>query len=850
MLKRLWILTTAAVLAAAAAAQAQSPESYKLPPREVVDILDHPPTPYVSVSPDHRWVLLMHRSSMPSIEEVSRPMMRLAGQRFDPSTNGPTIARSRLITHFTFKHVSQGGRVPVLTDDSSGRLDFLGWSPDGNRIAFSRTTSQGIELWVASVPEKAPSDDPEKEREEARRRRAEGGEEASAEEEEDPMVPPVQASRLGQGYLNAVMGSPCIWSTDSSALLCRYVPMDRGAPPAASQVPSGPVILESAKGKSQVRTYQDLLEDEHDEELFAHYVSSRLFWVGVEDGQRRPLGEAALYDSVRISPNGRYLLVERIVPPFSRLVPHYYFPRTYQVWDRDGRQVKEVARLPLRDKVPIGGVPTGMRSLDWADALPDTLTWMEALDGGDPRREAELRDKIMMLPAPFDSQPAEMLRTEERARWLAWTQTGAAMVVEMNRRKQFIRSWLAEPGEGGQWDLVKLDERGLYDAYADPGSPVRTNSPSGHSLIMQEGDWILLSGRGASPQGDRPFLDRYNIRSEETHRLFQSGPGTYETVSEVLDGEGTRLITRLETPTDPPNYLLRDLESGRSHAITAFTDPAPEMRQVKKELITYERADGIELSGTLYLPAGYQSGTRLPVVMWAYPREYNDPDIAGQVRGSTSRFTNFRGPSHLFFLTQGYAVLDGPAMPVVGEQGNDTFVEQLVMNAEAAIDKLVEMGVADPDRIGIGGHSYGAFMTANLLAHSDLFRAGIARSGAYNRSLTPFGFQNERRTFWEAPQIYFSMSPFMHAEKLDEPILLIHGQADNNSGTFPIQSERLYHALNGLGGTARLVMLPNESHGYRARESVLHCLAEMIEWFNQYVKEAPRRVYQETQSRD
>ncbi|HSR69604.1 MAG TPA: prolyl oligopeptidase family serine peptidase [Acidobacteriota bacterium] len=849
MPKRSWLLIVLLACVTVGTALAQDPENYRMPPAEVVDILDHPPTPYVSVSPDHRWVLLLHRASMPSIEEVSRPILRLAGMRFDPSTNGSIIARSPLITRLTFKHISQGGRVPILLDSKQGRLGFASWSPDGSRIAFTRTTSQGIELWAAEVPQEVPSD-------EARQRRGDeqgdGDEdEAQEEDEEDPTIPPVQARRLGHAHLNAIMGFPCTWATDSASLLCRFVPEDRGAPPLPPQVPSGPVVLESDEGKSQVRTYQDLLEDRHDEELFAHYVSSRLYWVDVSDGRRRPLGEAALYDSVRISPDGRFLLVERITPPFSRSVPHYYFPRSFEVWDRDGRLVHEVARLPLHDQVPIGGVPTGPRNISWAEAQPATLSWREALDGGNPRSEAEHRDKLMLLDAPFQDQPREMLRTEERTRGWDWTQTGAALVTEMNRRKQFIRSWLAEPGQDGRWNLTKLDERGLYDAYADPGDPVSAPTESGHSLIIQQGDWILLSGRGASPQGDRPFLDRYNVRSQEKQRLFQSGPGTYETVSEVLDPQGTRIITRLETPTDPPNYLLRNLESGRSHAITAFTDPAPQLRQVKKQLVTYARADGIELSGTLYLPAGYQQGTRLPVVMWAYPREYNDPDIAGQVRGSTNRFTNFRGPSHLFFLTQGYAVLDGPAMPVVGEEGNDTFVEQLVMNAEAAIDKLVEMGVADPDRIGIGGHSYGAFMTANLLAHSDLFRAGIARSGAYNRTLTPFGFQNERRTFWEAPEVYFSMSPFMHAHKLDEPILLIHGQADNNSGTFPIQSERLYHALNGLGGTARLVMLPNESHGYRARESVLHAVAEMIDWFDHYVKNAPRRVFsEETQSRD
>jgi dipeptidyl aminopeptidase/acylaminoacyl peptidase len=195
-------------------------------------------------------------------------------------------------------------------------------------------------------------------------------------------------------------------------------------------------------------------------------------------------------------------------------------------------------------------------------------------------------------------------------------------------------------------------------------------------------------------------------------------------------------------------------------------------------------------------------------------------------------------------LTQGYAIFDGPTMPIVGkgETANDTYVEQLVTSAQAAVDKAVEMGIADRDRIGVGGHSYGAFMTANLLAHSEIFRAGVARSGAYNRTLTPFGFQNERRTFWEVPQVYSRMSPFFYADKINEPILLIHGEMDDNSGTFPIQSERLFMALKGHGATVRYVTLPYEAHGYLARESVLDTAAEMLNWLDKWVKGAAPRT--------
>jgi len=313
----------------------------------------------------------------------------------------------------------------------------------------------------------------------------------------------------------------------------------------------------------------------------------------------------------------------------------------------------------------------------------------------------------------------------------------------------------------------------------------------------------------------------------------------------LLTDDAAQFITRRETPTDAPNYFIRSAgASADRKPLTQFPDATPQLRGIKKQLVTYKRADGVQCSFTLYLPPNYKEGTRLPTVVWAYPLEFNDAGTAGQITGSTQRTTQIVGPSHLFFLLEGYAVLDNATMPVVGdpETVNNTYVEQIVMSAKAAIDKATEMGVTDPERVGVGGHSYGAFMTANLLAHSDLFRAGIARSGAYNRTLTPFGFQSERRTLWEAPDMYIRVSPFMVAQKINEPILMIHGEADDNTGTFPIQSERMYQALKGHGATVRLVMLPFEAHGYSGRESIDHVLYEMLSWFDKYVKNAPPRA--------
>jgi dipeptidyl aminopeptidase/acylaminoacyl peptidase len=445
-----------------------------------------------------------------------------------------------------------------------------------------------------------------------------------------------------------------------------------------------------------------------------------------------------------------------------------------------------------------------------------------------------------VLQAPFDGPPSEWLKFEHRYQSMAWTSANVAVVMEFERATRTRRTWFVEKGVARRAWEVSAEDR-----YRDPGRPViGPRFGGGPGVIMQVGETIFLEGDGASPQGDRPFLDRLNVRTLDTERVFQCEGESYEAVIGVLADNGRSLLTRYETTAQPPNYVVRDLVSRSERPLTRFTDPAPQLAGVRREFITYLRKDGVKLSGTLYLPPGYQKGQRLPLVMWAYPREFTDPALAGQLSGSPYRFTTYAGASHLFFLTQGYAVLDDPSMPIVGpgETANDTYVEQLVASAQAAIDKVVEMGVADRDRIGVGGHSYGAFMTANLLAHSRLFRAGIARSGAYNRTLTPFGFQSERRTFWEVPDTYATMSPFWHADAVKDPILLIHGEADDNPGTFPIQSERFYMALKGHGATVRYVTLPNEAHGYLARESVLHTLYEMISWFDRYVKNAGPRT--------
>jgi dipeptidyl aminopeptidase/acylaminoacyl peptidase len=784
--------------------------TYKMPPKAIADLVDAPLTPGISVDPNGGWMLLMDQDALPSIAELSQPELRIAGMRINPRTNG--MSRTRPFSGLKLMKIEDGTESAIagLPDDPS--ILNVSWSPDGSHVAFTLTRDTGIELWVA-----------------------------------DPQT--ARAKRVSDTYLNGTYrGSPFYWLSDNQTLICKIIPSDRGAAPEAPTVPAGPVIKENIGKLAPARTYQDLLKNPFDETLFEYYLGSEVARVTL-DGTVTPIGQAGLIRQARPAPNGKYILVQTMHRPFSYLVPYSRFPNRIEIWDLDGNVVREIVDLPLAEEVPISfdAVQTGPRAIGWRTDSPATVYWTEAQDGGDPRKDVEVRDRVVMLAEPFSGDPTPLVSLGLRFQGVQWGSDDLALVWERWRKNRNIRTWLVKPGTPDAEPTLLFD-RSYEDRYSDPGIPILHHTPSGNSVLLtaNEGKTIFFSGEGASREGNRPFLDEFDLASRQAKRLWQSEAPHYEYVEELLDMKGARLLTRRESNTEPPNFFLRDLGKKDVRQLTQFPHPAPQLADVDKELIRYDREDGVKLTATLYLPPGYtpEQGP-LPMLMWAYPREYKSADAAAQVTDSPYRFLRFRPGTHFNFLAMGYAILDNPTMPIIGEgdkEPNDFYVEQLVSSAKAAVDEVVRRGVAHRDRIAIGGHSYGAFMTANLLAHSDLYRAGVARSGAYNRSLTPFGFQAEERTFWQAPEIYFAMSPFMHAQKVNEPILLIHGMADNNSGTFPVQSERFYHALKGHGATARLVMLPHESHGYRARESLMHMYWEMNEWLEKFVKNAPPRT--------
>lgn len=781
----------------------QTDLTYQVPPKEIVDIVDAAPSPSITFNHSSDMLAILDRASMPSIDDLANPELRIGGTRIDPVINGRS--RSRYFTGITITNIDGSRKVRVKGLPQKPKIGNFTWSPDDQKIAFTLITPKGIELWFASEP---------------------GWE----------------AQRLTDYKMNQTMLYRFLWLPDSEGIIAGFVVPERGNHPVKSTVPEGPVIQETAGNMAAVRTYQDLLKDRNDEEVFEFYTTSQLIRIGM-DGKAALIGEPGMYASINTSPDGTYILVEQIRKPFSYLVPYRRFPQTVEIWDIDGKLVHQVANIPLTENIPKGfdAVQMSPRSFNWRSDVPSTVYWVEAKDGGDPRKEAEIRDQVYFLEAPFSGKPKELVNTKLRYSGITWGKENIALVTESWRETRQRITSSFNPYSSEMTKKVVFD-LSTEDRYNDPGSFVRKENEYGRSVLLfaDNAKSLYLAGRGASAEGNRPFLDKFNISTGKTTRLWRSEAPYYESFEEFIDEKKGIILTNRQSVTEPPNYFLRNLKNNKLTQVTHVENPYPQLKDVKKELVKYEREDGVQLTFELYLPAGYtvEDGP-LPTLLWAYPREFKSAASAGQVSSSPYTFSYISPTSQLLFVTQGYAILNNAAFPIIGEgdeQPNDTFIKQLVANGAAAIDKAVEMGVTDRERVAVGGHSYGAFMTANLLAHSRLFAAGIARSGAYNRTLTPFGFQAEPRTYWEAPDIYYNMSPFMHADQVKDPLLMIHGIADNNSGTFPIQSERFYSALKGHGATARLVMLPHESHGYQARESVLHMLWETHQWLEKYVK--------------
>ena len=791
------------------AQQTEAPEAentWQQPAEEIMEVLNAPQLPWVWTSPRGTHMIMADPISYPTLEELAAPMHELAGIRVNPKNN-----------NFHGRHGGTSARL--LAIESKKEIDFklpekaelmsVSWTADGEKYALTVDHKDHLGLWVGSV-DAAPK-------------------------------------KLEGIHLNPLLGDEVTWLPDQEHLLIRKIP-NRGAVPEAPAIPAGPIIKKGADASAR-STYEarNLLETAHDDKLFEYHAAQELVVLDPMTKTTETLGESAIYGDVSYSPDGKYILVEKLKGPWSHEVAYWRFAHTIEVWDSSGDMVATIADLPLADAVPVHGVPEGPRSVRWRATSPHTLYWTEALDGGNPVAEVPHRDKLMRLEAPFSGTPEQVFKAKHRIVSSSyWGEDGLMMLVERERIKRRIYAWLLDVDKGTERLWYELDQS---DQYNDPGRPEMRQLDNGQWVVHQSKGGIYFSGPGASEQGNRPFLDLKDVTTGKTERLFRASPEKYEYFVAFAGGDD-QFVLRSESPTEVPNYYLADIgkkvkaEDGegtrkiKREPITEFTDPTPQLREIKTEIVTYEREDGVTLNFKLKLPPGYQEGEARPTVLYAYPLEYSSAGVAGQVRGSDKRFMRIWGPSHLYFLLNGYVVLDQTAMPMVGdpETTYDTFVEQLVDDAEAAVNKAVEMGVADKDKIGVIGHSHGGLMVANLLAHTDLFKAGIARSGSYNKTNQPFGFQSERRSLFDARDVYIQVSPTFFADKVNEPVLIIHGNSDSNPGTLTPQSEVFYEAVRGSGGTARLVLLPFEDHGYRAKETVEHVLWEQLRWFDKYVK--------------
>ena len=807
------LLTFGLLLLPATAPQAQ----YRQPPEPLLGVMRAQLPAVPRLDPTGTTVLLVQQGQYPGIERVAEPYLKLAGVRIEPSAHTRHDMSSgygirTCLEGFSLLDVGSSAITPVsLPKDACP--GWPQWSPDGQRFAFANTTAERVELWIGEVAD-------------GKTRRVEG----------------VQ--------LNPILESTVQWLGARDALIVKAVPADTGPAPQRAAVPPGPEIKDATGDSGESSTYEarDTLSSPEDEDQFEYWARAQLLRVDARTGQWTAVGEPGVIGEVDAAPDGRHVLFDVLQRPYSYVVTWSRFARNVSVLDLDTGKTTVLASLPAAESVPVRGVPTGPRSFEWRDNEPATLLFAEALDEGNWKNEVPQRDRILQWRAPFKKPAQEIARTTQRYAGLSWFEKGSkALLAEYDANRSWYEVRLVDADKPKAVGRV-LWSQSLDERYADPGNPVMRRLANGAAVLLERNGQLFLSGSGASPEGDRPFLDRYNLATGKTERLFRSERTAYERfVGFVADGE--RFMTWHESVTQPPNAYLRRLGAALTDApeneavyaseavaLTRFPDPAPLVRQVEKRLVHYTRKDGVPLSFTLYTPPGYEEGTRVPAILYAYPMDYADPSQAGQVRGSEHTFT--RLANYRLLLLAGYAIIDNAAFPIVGDPKNayDTYLEQLVANAEAAVDKAVELGVVDRERIGITGHSHGVLMTANLLAHTDLFRAGVASSGGYNKTLTPFGFQNERRSFWAAPKVYDEASAWFHADKINEPLLIVHGADDANPGTEVTQSPRLFQAIRGLGGTTRLVMLPYEPHWYTARESNEHFVTEMLDWFDRYVK--------------
>lgn len=778
---------------------------YQKPPKEILDLVDVKPVPSPYINRTGSKIVFVENADRMTLEMLAEPELKLAGLRINP--NNHNRARTNPAVGIYIQEVSTGTKTTIKGLPTDLKISYAGYSPRENYFTFVNCLQDKMELWVIDLKTN-------------------------------------EASKVQDRIVSAALVNPYEWSPDDATLYF-FERINKGVYKEDKVLPTGPAIQETSGKKSTIRTYQDLLKNKADEDKFDFYATVKISAYNPAAKTARDFLPAKVYTYMSVSPDGKYVLTGELQKPYSYLLPSDFFPYAVNVSDASGKQVKEICKKPLRDNIPQGfdATETGIRDVQWRSDMGSSLVYVEAQDGGDPKKEAQYRDEVYNWEAPFTSKANLIARTVNRFSSIDFGPDGIGIMRDGWWKTRSTKIYLLNAKEMlGQKVIFEYSNE---DAYKLPGNFVVSKNAEGHYSLLTDARYtkLYLTGEGYSPEGKKPFIDEYDLKTNKTKRLWQAdGKSTYERMVRIVDIQKGEIITRVESKTKYPNYFLRSfINKKMPKQITFYENPYKSIENISKQKIEYTREDGVKLFATLYLPAGYDKTKdgRLPMLVHAYPTEFKDDKATGQIKDSPHEFVYINWGSPVFWVQRGYAILDNAQFPIIGkgtEEPNDTYIEQLVANGRAAIKAAYDLGVCDSARVAVMGHSYGAFMTANLLAHSNLFAAGIARSGAYNRTLTPFGFQSEERTYWQATDVYNKMAPFNYADKINEPLLMIHGDADNNPGTFTLQSERLYQAIKGLGGTARLVLLPFESHGYAAKENIYHMLWEMDSWLEKYVK--------------
>ncbi len=780
-------LALVSIATASAATETETETSlYRMPSDAVIQLLTAPAPAQPLIHARSGNIALLETDKVISQRRLLAPRIGLAGVRLDPVTGitdiEPMVRQITLVRADGHGAEQVAGAPPTKpatwTAEGESRFTFVQFSPDGARLSALRVaTGKPSELWIYDIA--------------------------------------TGRTRKVSSHVSPVWGNPCEW-VDADALLCRMRPKRPPALPEPST--DGPVVVDHAGDTLPTRTYTMLLENGYDDALFEHYFTVELARISSKGKVERLGVSPGLIKHFEVAPSGQYVLLRRLQPPYPRLVPAPRFPATVEVWDlAAGKRIyqSEPVGFGIEDSDEYGAE---LDSIQWQPDQPATAGYLYRR----PLKDGAVEYQWRTLQASPTAKPVVLARSDSRILSFGWSSAGTPWHLSRGQQGETVLTVLLPEGNNILWHGDRSDRA------ADPGRALRVDGQQGP--VLEHDGRIFLTGDGLTAAGPRPFLNSVDIRSGETRQLWLAEDGVYEPVLAILDPAQEAWLTRRETETRPPQ--LNRVQQGTVSTLYSAGDPYPALQKVERRRIEYPRADGVTLRATLYLPKSNDAPKPLPTLIWIYPREYDDPAQAEQLDSKAFRFHNIVGPSAIAATLAGYAVVVSPTVPILSTDDGNGYLPQLVASTDALVDFLVEQNISHPGRIAIGGRSYGAFSAANLLIHSDKFASGIAMSGAYNRTLTPFGFQHEKRSFWEATDYYSSISPFFHANQVKKPLLLVHGGEDPNPGTPKAQARRFFHALVGEGAVCRYVELPGEAHHYRGRETVLYATWEMINWLD------------------